>query len=162
MTSYARLHLYEKCFEKAVSKGGQIYYCDTDSVVTDVKLDIGDNLGDLTDEMPQGIQEAIFLLPKMYAINTCSGDLIKCKGFPKKLFEYNIFKTALDNDDYSGFTFVRDQIATPFESMRRNKTFVSMIRKTRTVQQRYDKRIIISDGINTIPYIINDSGVCPA
>lgn len=155
VTSYARIHLYE-CFESAQAKGGQIYYCDTDSIVTDVELPIGRRLGDLTDELPEGIQEGIFLLPKMYGIKTTDGEYIKCKGFPKKLFDFNIYKNAFETDDYSGFRFEKTQIATPFESMRRNKSFVSMIKKTRSVQQRYDKRIVLEDGINTIPYMINE------
>ena len=174
VTSYARLYLYEKCFEAAQKKGGNIYYCDTDSVVTDVDLDIGNKLGDLTDELPKGkgsgIKEGIFLLPKMYGIKlnvpithtdaagnvTETKDFIKCKGFPKKIFDYNIYKQAYLTNDYTDFKYKKTQIATPFESMRRNKTFVSMLEKSRTVQQRYDKRIVLPDGINTIPHTIEE------
>jgi hypothetical protein len=157
VSSYARVHLYEKGFEAAKAKGGNIYYCDTDSVVTDVELDIGKRLGDLTDELPEGIEEGIFLLPKMYGIKTPDGEYIKCKGFPKKLFDFNIYKRAFETNNYDEFAFEKEQIATPFESMRRNKSFVSMINKTRSVQQRYDKRIVLDDGINTIPYTINEA-----
>jgi len=174
VTSYARVDLYEKCIEAAQAKGGNVYYCDTDSVVTDVKLDIGDQLGDLTDELPEGegsgIKEGIFLLPKMYGIKlnvpivkidadgnkTETTDFVKCKGFPRKLFDFNIYKNAYLTNDYSEFKFKKTQFATPFESMRRNKTFVSMLEKSRTVQQRYDKRIVLADGINTIPHTIEE------
>jgi len=174
VTSYARVKLYEDCFEAAVNKGGSIYYCDTDSVVTDVNLPIGNKLGYLTDELPEGegsgIKEGIFLLPKMYGIklnkpivkvsadgsSSETSEFIKCKGFPSKLFDFKLYKDAYLNDDYSGFNYSKLQIATPFESMRRNKTFVSMLNKTRSVQSRYDKRIILSDGINTIPHTIEE------
>lgn len=155
VTSYARIHLYEKGFEEAIKQGGNIYYCDTDSIITDVKLNIGNNLGDLADEMPEGIQEGIFLLPKMYGIKTNTGEYVKCKGFPRKMFDYNIFKKAYSTGDMQAFNYNSESIATPFESMRRNKTFVSMIKRSRSVVQRYDKRIIIN-GIDTIPYTINE------
>ncbi len=160
VTSYSRIHLYEKCFEAAIRKGGSIYYCDTDSLVTDVRLPIGKELGDLTDELPGGIEEGIFLLPKMYGIKTPTGELIKCKGFPRKLFDFNIYKQAYTSGNYDNFKYEKEQIATPFESIRRNKSFVSMIKKTRSVQQRYDKRIILEDGINTVPLEINDAERC--
>lgn len=155
VTSEARVFLYENCFEQAKAKGGEVFYCDTDSIITNVELETGDQLGDLTDELPQGIEEGIFLLPKMYGLRTTSGEYIKCKGFPRKLFTFEQYKIAVEKGDYSSFTFNKHQIATPFESARRNKTFVSMIDKTRSVQQRYDKRIFIND-IDTIPYTINE------
>jgi hypothetical protein len=37
ITAYARMHLYE-AFEKIWEKGGNIFYCDTDSIFTDVQL----------------------------------------------------------------------------------------------------------------------------
>jgi hypothetical protein len=37
ITAYARMHLYE-AFEKVWEKGGKIFYCDTDSIFTDVEL----------------------------------------------------------------------------------------------------------------------------
>jgi hypothetical protein len=154
VTSYARIHLYEKGFEAAKAKGGNIYYCDTDSIITDVKLNIGTNLGDLTDELPEGIEEGIFLLPKMYGIKTTKGEYVKCKGFPRKMFDYNIYKKAYTTGDMTAFNYSKDSIAAPFESMRRNKTFVSMIKRSRSVIQRYDKRIV-TNGIDTIPYTID-------
>lgn len=155
VSSYARIHLYEKGFEAATALGGNIYYCDTDSVITDVKLPIGTMLGDLTDELPEGIKEGIFLLPKMYGIKTNTGEYVKCKGFPKKLFDYNIYKQAYLSGDMSAFRYEDEKIATPFESMRRNKSFVSMIKRSRSVIQRYDKRIVVN-GIDTEPYTINE------
>ena len=151
VTSYARLELY-KVMEKAMKKGGKIYYCDTDSVITDVKLPCSDKLGAIKDELIDqgGIKEGVFLLPKMYGIKTGTGDYIKCKGFPKNLFKFNVFKKALQTNDYSAFRFSKQKIATPFESLRRNKTFVSMIMFSRRVMSRYDKREVIED-FDTIP-----------
>ena len=147
VTSYARLTLYEY-IEKAQSLGGSVYYVDTDSCITDVKMETGNELGQIKDEIPEGIAEAIFLLPKFYGIKTKKGEIVKSKGFPKDLFKFENFKTALDKDDYSLFNFEREKFALPFESMRRNKTFVSMMKISRRVISRYDKRIVI-DKVNT-------------
>lgn len=167
VTSYARTYLYENCIEAAQAKGGECYYCDTDSIVTDVELEIGPYLGDLTDELDGGIiKEGVFLLPKMYALRLDSGSLLKCKGFPKNiydelkkevrpLFNFDMYKKAYETDNFEAFRFEKESIATPFESMRRNKTFVSMIKKKRSVVNRYDKRQIASDGINTTAHIID-------
>jgi len=151
VTCYARLELY-KLIEKSIKKGGKVYYCDTDSLITDIKLPCSNKLGDIKDELIEegGIKEGVFLLPKMYGIKTGKGELIKCKGFPKNLFKFNVFKNALLNGDYSKFKFSTQKIATPFESMRRNKTFVSMIKFSRRVMSRYDKRKVI-ENFDTVP-----------
>jgi DNA polymerase elongation subunit (family B) len=144
VTCYARLTLYDY-IEKAQSMGGTAYYCDTDSLVTDVKMTCGNELGQIKDEIPEGIDEAIFLSPKMYAIKTKTGEVIKCKGFPKKIFNFLTFKEAYDQNDFSKFSFEREKFALPFESMRRNKTFVSMLKISRRVISRYDKRTVINN-----------------
>ena len=155
VTSYARVNLYEY-IEKAQALGGNIYYCDTDSIVTDVVMQTGVELGNIKDEMPDGIDEGIFLLPKMYAIKQKNGSMIKCKGFPRDIFDYNIFKIALETNDYSAFSFEKQKIGSPFESMRRNKTFVSMLKFSRRVLSKYDKREVV-EGFNTIPVTIAES-----
>jgi hypothetical protein len=144
VTCYSRLTLYDY-FEKAKAKGGTLYYCDTDSLVTDVKMECGKELGEIKDEIPEGIDEAIFLSPKMYGIKTKTGELIKCKGFPKKIFNFLNFKEAYDHKDFSKFSYEKQKFALPFESMRRNKTFVSMLKVSRRVISRYDKRIVINN-----------------
>jgi len=149
VTCYARLELY-KLIEKIVSKGGKIYYCDTDSLITDIELPTSKKLGDIKDEIPEGIKEAVFLLPKMYGILTTEEQVIKCKGFPNKLFTFDIFKEALFKKDTSKINYSKSVIATPFESMRRNKTFVSMIKFSRRVISKYDKRIVL-DNFDTDP-----------
>lgn len=156
VTCYGRLRLYE-AIEEALSKGGEIYYMDTDSIVTDVELKTGDQLGDLEAEIP-AIDEGIFLLPKMYALKLPSGELIKCKGFPRDIFKYEMFEHAIKTDDYAKFQFEQDKIATPFMSLRRNKSFLGMTKFARSVINRYDKRLI-EHGYRTSPLIIDDVSV---
>lgn len=137
VTCYARLHLY-KYLETA-----DPLYCDTDSCVTAQELTTSNELGDIKDEIPEGIAEAIFLLPKMYAIKTTKGEIIKCKGFPKDIFKFETFKNAYNTTDMTAFKYEKDKFALPFESMRRNKSFVSMLKVSRRVISHYDKRIVI-------------------
>jgi len=144
VTCYSRITLYEY-FEKAQKKGGEIYYCDTDSLVTNVKLPTGKKLGQIKDEIPEGITEAIFLSPKMYGIKTKSGEFIKCKGFPRNIFKYKNFEKAYDHNDFSDFSYEKEKFALPFESIRRNKTFVSMLKVSRRVISKYDKRKVINN-----------------
>ena len=156
VTSYSRLVLYEY-FEKAVKKGGTLYYCDTDSLVTDVEMDCGNKLGEIKDEIPEGIVEGIFLSPKMYGIKTKKGEFIKCKGFPKNLFHFGSYKKAYDHDDFSDFSYEKEKFALPFESMRRNKTFVSMLKVSRRVISKYDKRNVINNLTTSAIEIFEDA-----
>ena len=152
VTCYARLRLYSY-MEKVQELGGEVYYCDTDSIVTDVVVPCSLELGDLKDEIPEGIEKGVFLLPKMYALKLKNGEYIRCKGFPKfkenskkeTLFGFSDFEKAYDTKDMSGFMIEREKFALPFESMRRNKTFVSMMKVTRKVISQYDKRTVLNN-----------------
>lgn len=151
VTSYGRLKIYEQ-IQKVEEQGKEVYYIDTDSIVTDAELETGKELGQLSEEIPE-VQEAIFLLPKMYAIRTKEHDYIKCKGFPRDQFDYKVFKSALELANMDEFHYKTEKFASPIESMRRNKKFVSMIGLKRTVISKYDKRLFI-DGNNTEPVTI--------
>jgi len=154
VTSYARVELYNK-IESAIKKKGEVFYCDTDSLITTATLPTSDKLGDLKLEMPL-IKEGVFLLPKMYGLKTKDNEFIKCKGFPRGIFDFKIFKNALITKDYSKLIFNKNKFASPFESLRRNKSFVSMINFSRRVISRYDKRIVLKD-FSTIPLEIDEA-----
>jgi len=156
VTSYSRLVLYDY-FEKAKAKGGSLYYCDTDSLITDVEMECGNKLGQIKDEVPDGILEGIFLSPKMYAIKTLKGEFIKCKGFPRDMFKFKSYKKAYDHNDFSDFSYEKEKFALPFESMRRNKTFVSMLKVSRRVISKYDKRNVINNLTTSALEIFEDA-----
>lgn len=147
---YSRLGMYE-LIEEVQSKNGIVYYCDTDSIITDVELKTGDKLGELKDELDGlKIDRGIFILPKMYACKLSDGsEITRCKGFPSGMFNFKNFEKALFDKDLSDFKFKKRMFASPFESLRRNKCFVSMIDFSRTVTAVYDKRII-SDDYSTV------------
>jgi hypothetical protein len=81
ITAIARRTLYE-----SLDKAGDIYYCDTDSIVTTGKLEESKELGGLKLECSGS---GTFIQPKVYTF----GDKVKAKGFslgkvnPKERFE---------------------------------------------------------------------------
>ena len=151
VTCYARLELYK------VLESCEPLYCDTDSCVTAAPLPTSKLLGDLKDEVPEGIEKAYFFLPKMYAYRDKKGnEFVKCKGFPRKQFSFKDFQYAYNTGDMSRFKFEKEKFALPFESIRRNKTFVSMLKVSRTVRTSYDKRVVVNK-CRTEPLNLNEA-----
>jgi hypothetical protein len=67
VTALARVALHQQMMQ-AKLKGGQLYMCDTDSIITDVELNEGLGLGEWKAEYPEyrGRLFGRFLAPKMY------------------------------------------------------------------------------------------------
>ena len=116
ITSYSRMELY-KLMNDLKNKGGNLYYCDTDSIVTDYNIydddelckkwirSGGKKLGELTNETDQKggyYKEIITLGNKMYAlrneelIKEKKRIIIKMKGINSKM-KYN--KKEIDHDN---------------------------------------------------------------
>ena len=69
ITSYARIYM-SKIKLDILSKGGSIYYTDTDSIVTDIPLDsniVGDKLGQF--KLEGELKEAYFITSKTYCLH---------------------------------------------------------------------------------------------
>lgn len=83
VTAYSRLRLLEG-MEAAHRIGASVYYCDTDSIVTDKKLpEYEDKLGNF--KLEETLDEAEFICPKVYRLKTTKGKFIyKVKGMPIK------------------------------------------------------------------------------
>lgn len=81
VTSMSRIRLVRYMLA-AVALGGNIYYCDTDSIITDVVLPSSTKLGELKDEIPEytGQLEGLFLGPKMYVLKSPTWERVKAKG----------------------------------------------------------------------------------
>jgi hypothetical protein len=83
VTAYSRLRLLQG-LEAALVKGGEIYYCDTDSIMTNVRLDElqGKELGQW--QLEHIFDEVEILLPKVYRARIAeTGKMIyRCKGVP--------------------------------------------------------------------------------
>lgn len=97
ITARARIEMHD-WFMKVFDKGGNLWYCDTDSIVTDVKLPEGGGLGEM--DLEGEIREAFYLAPKVYAEHITDGDnVIKAKGMKDLEASIDDFRKAFDNDD---------------------------------------------------------------
>ncbi|MGC8621728.1 MAG: DNA polymerase [Caldisphaera sp.] len=151
ITANARAELYS-LFLKAGLKN--IYYCDTDSILTDVSLPTSNELGDI--KLEDEIKEYISLLPKVYAYKRYNGDIvIKAKGLDSEKLSYNDFFYSLKSGDLSNFKDERERINTFKEHFRRlgSIDYTSKIKLIKKLNKGYDKRIINND-FTTSPLFI--------
>jgi len=98
ITSWARIWLYEK-IQEVIKKGGKVYYCDTDSIICDVELETGKQLGQLKLE---GVSEFVGYAPKTYVFDA----KIKIKGIRRA--------NAIKNE------YREMRVIQPLEALRRN------------------------------------------
>ena len=148
ITANARVKLYE-LFEKAGLNN--VYYCDTDSIITDSVLSTSNELGDI--KLVDKIKEFIAISPKLYAyVKTDSEVDIKARGFKVKELKYEHFVKAHFEQDYNGFVEERDRVASFKERFKRRAVnkFADLIVVKKSIKTLYNKRILI-DKINTIP-----------
>lgn len=84
VTALARVALHGWMM-KAIELGGKVYYCDTDSIITNVELPTSSKLGDLKDEFPNqsGAIHGLFIGPKMYLLDSDGFERVKAKGVVK-------------------------------------------------------------------------------
>lgn len=85
ITAYSRIKIHQ--FKDIC---GDVYYSDTDSIVTGRKLSdeyVNNELGFMKNEFPNNmISEGIFISPKLYALRLDNGEeIIKAKGVPLKI-----------------------------------------------------------------------------
>lgn len=91
ITAYARMHM-AKLKLYILNKNGKIYYTDTDSIVTNIKLDANQlELGKL--KLEHEVKEAYFISNKTYCLINTKGELIKkAKGVNKNKFTLQDYK----------------------------------------------------------------------
>jgi hypothetical protein len=147
VTALAQIKLYEY-LQQAVKAGGALYYMDTDSLVTDVRLPTSSNLGGLKKEYD--IRSAVFLAPKTYCLRLYDDneERIVLKGFSHyfhKHLSYNDFEEALLTRDLSKFT---EESIGPASlktvHIRHMDGFVTALQK-KSLVSFYDKREILPD-----------------
>lgn len=159
VTSLAQLRLYEY-FEKIINRGGKIFYCDTDSIVTDIRIDTDDRLGGL--KLENTFKRGIFLAPKTYYLelfDTIEGNdkKIRIKGFTNnvknKINKWEVWHKALTKQDFTPFYEQKIRPASLNEiRIRHLNGFVTLLDE-KTIKNVYDKRQILED-FNTIPLIV--------
>lgn len=140
ITSYARLELYS-LFEKAGAQN--VYYCDTDSVITSSELPESPELGGLKKEAD--IDNFIAVSPKVYAYTENGKEHIKAKGISSKNLKYQNFKDAIEKKDLSAFISEFERLTTFKEkNIRKFSNYSDKIKVKKMLRSFYDKRIITS------------------
>lgn len=99
VTAYARIHI-SKIKLYILSKGGEIYYSDTDSIVTNLELPDSmvneKELGKL--KLENMINKGIFITNKTYGFINNKGEFInKAKGINNKSLTYTDYESLLNN-----------------------------------------------------------------
>lgn len=151
VTAYAR-HVLYLGFEHVMSKGGKIFYCDTDSIKTNVEMDKdfidSEILGKWKDE--GFFEQCIFVSPKLYCMEGEKEKIFKGKGIPKSELE------KLSKTDYENLlkgekiTVETERVTGVMEHFRRKDTdkkkYIGSIKQQKIVTSDYTKRIVKNDG----------------
>ncbi|HEY8541806.1 MAG TPA: DNA polymerase, partial [Pseudothermotoga sp.] len=140
ITSWARIYLYRKMME-VIEKGGRVFYCDTDSVFTDIELETGNELGQVKLEY-QGWFKAY--APKVYQVNLDDHHkIIKVKGVRKP------------NEIRSRYTEIR--VIRPLEALRGNKEAGKPVERVKLLSLLDEKRDWSNGGkpLNYLDLLIN-------
>lgn len=147
ITSLARVRLYEAFLQSGLEN---VYYCDTDSIITSSELKTGDGLGDL--KLEYKIKEAVFLQPKAYSFILQDGtEISKVKGMKNLKLPFSTFKKALFENKINLIESRYDDIVGFRQSLRENGNFL-MKRRTfiKSLNFNYNKRKII--GLESKPF----------
>jgi len=157
VTTMSELKLYEY-FEVIQRLGGTIYYCDTDSIITDIRIPTGTELGGV--KLEHEFIEGVFLAPKAYCLRTYDADheiKIVLKGFSNGFRQHvgiEEFRNALPPK--SDFTPFAEQVISPASlkqiHVRSLDGFVTMVQK-KSMKEVYDKRKINGD-LTTEPWVL--------
>ncbi|MEM3290887.1 MAG: DNA polymerase [Candidatus Micrarchaeaceae archaeon] len=163
ITAVARFRLY-KIMKKLIDNNYEVYYCDTDSIVTNANQEQMKSLGILIDDNELGalkleheINEGYFLLPKFYFIDSEDCQESKSKGFINN-FDKELFNDYLFNNVNKFDEKVRKMVGFK-DGLKRFGTCVMNIEGIKNVVSDYDKRELEKNNIDTKPIVINEFAV---
>lgn len=158
VTAYARLELY-RVMKGLIKNGNEIFYCDTDSIITNADIKTMDELKITVSETILGalkleneIKKAVFILPKVYGlINQDNKEVIHVKGFQDS-FTFNDLlkhknKTKIISEKRKSLGGLKTNI-------RRAKKIRECFTMEKQINSEYDKRKIIKNN-STPVYIYN-------
>ena len=142
VTSYARIEL-AKQLHRLEERGAEIYYCDTDSIVTNLEID-----SIYRDQKEYGkwalerkISEGIFILPKLYAeLEENGNEVLKSKGIVKEHMKSVIFR------DYEKFYeyMVKGQTYTVYDENSEKQYFGRRKIITALIQEKdLDEKVLL-------------------
>lgn len=150
ITSYARGHLYRSAL---YPNRNSLYYCDTDAIPTQNRLETVSALGAL--KLEDTWDYAYFRLPKTYATIKEGKLKFKCKGFPEEYLK------GLTMEQFKSESLASSRIKIMgFRSAIKkfNKSFVASEFKKSLVQV-YDKRKTLPCGVNTRAWNLTKEGI---
>lgn len=147
ITALARIKHY-KLMEKIGFEN--IYYCDTDSIITSKKIKTTEKIGDV--KLEAKIKEGVFLMPKVYGyIDNNKNEYVKFKGFQSKVFSFNDLK-RLASGKIEKLEQVTERILGFRESIKRKNnikdsagTFLKMVNQKKVLVFNYSRRKIVKD-----------------
>ena len=147
VTALARLELY-KGIENIISRGGKVYYCDTDSIVSDIKLEphfVHDyEFGKW--KLEGEIKKGYFAQPKVYFEETITGKTNKkFKGLPHGRVEY------LSMSDYAYINKRQElQDVESIPLIKKEDGYVNQIKPITALKtnQDFNKILVIEKGLN--------------
>lgn len=147
ITSLARSILYRKMREVGFEN---VWYCDTDSIITSKKIKTGEGLGEL--KLEYEIKEAVFLQPKAYCLKLHdNSEIIRVKGMKNIEIGLKEFIIALKSGEMSNIHTKYYNIMGFRECLRRDKSLkINRKEVFKKLNSIYDKRIIEKD--LTIPF----------
>lgn len=127
-----------------------VYYCDTDSIITDKKMKINEKIGGL--KLEAEIKEGVFLMPKVYGyIDKNKNENIHAKGFSNKAFTYRELKDLLFGKKEK-LEMISERMLGFKESIKRVNdikdsagTFLKMVDSTKELKMSYTRRKLIKD-----------------
>lgn len=160
VTSYARITLH-KAMMAQIENGGIVAYCDTDSIITDKAfpdhLVDSERLGLWKEE--KRFSEAIFVLPKLYALQTEEEITRKGRGYSRETMEKMTMKdySAMLDALRKGESMTIEQVEKPSTLTEYLKTGeFSMIRTKRLSGNAREKRVFDRETGLSSPIILDE------
>lgn len=147
ITSLARYILFSEMERIGFNN---IWYCDTDSIITNKKLQTSKQIGKL--KLEHKIKEGVFLLGKTYGfIDNKNKRHVKYKGFKSNTFSYNELKKLLLGKKKELIQTEQKMLGFRSAIKRKNKilaqknTFLKLVEQDKILSSNYTKRKVITD-----------------
>lgn len=138
---------------------GQLWYADTDSMLTDAVISSSLKLGEMKDEYPNDLIDFEAIQPKGYKVRLHKSGkvVVKFKGLPERQRTVKTFEKMKTHQvvSYKRLGKVRTLAAKDFWPS------PSMVKVEKSVKSKYDKRTLLEDG-TTLPIVLDGTRIVSA